>query len=84
MWLVQMVLFAHKQPLPAVDQDVPCAQAAWDCKSTRCRCQCPFSVLLPGKMQQGKQLLTVSPGAPASPRAPFSPFAPWAERRDTR
>lgn len=36
-----------------------------------------------GKMLQGKQLLTVSPGAPASPRAPFSPFAPCAERRDT-
>lgn len=40
--LVQMVLFAHKQPLPAVDEDVLCDQAAWDCKSTRCWCQCPF------------------------------------------
>lgn len=40
--LVQMVLFAYKQPLPAVDEDVLCVQAAWDCKSTRCWCQCPF------------------------------------------
>lgn len=34
-----------------------------------------------GKILQGKQLLTVSPGAPASPRAPFCPFVPCAEGR---